>query len=94
VDVRPRTVVILAILAFAAAMSLVLVRHHARALFVELQAQRAENDQLGIEWNRLLIERETWSLYRMVDFEARRKLDMVMPREEQIETVVVAGGQP
>ncbi|MGR8918258.1 MAG: cell division protein FtsL [Gammaproteobacteria bacterium] len=65
--------------AFASAVELVLSRHQARQLFVELQSLRESRLELDREWGRLLLEQATWATQARVEELARGSLNMLSP---------------
>lgn len=71
-------------LIFASALNVVLQRDDARSLFIELQGLRKQKDDLDREWGQLLLEQGTWGAHGRVEDIARNKLDMTVPRQEQI----------
>lgn len=71
-------------LIFASALELVLVRYETRDLFIELQGLRRQQDELDREWGQLLLEQGTWGAHGRVEELARHRLDMTVPRQEEI----------
>lgn len=71
-------------LIFASALELVLVRYETRDLFIELQGLRKQQDELDREWGQLLLEQGTWGAHGRVEDLARNRLDMTVPRQEEI----------
>jgi cell division protein FtsL len=71
-------------LIFVSALNVVLQRDNSRSLFIELQGLRKEKDDLDREWGQLLLEQGTWGAHGRVEDIARNKLDMTVPRQEQI----------
>jgi len=61
------------------AVGVVLSKHHSRKLFVELQAQETERDELAVEWGRLQLEQSTWATHGRVEKLARERLQMSIP---------------
>lgn len=77
----------LAILALSVLMSsigIVLSRHHARRLFVELQALQRERDQMNDEWGQLQLEQATWGTHARVEDIAHSRLQMVPPQPKSV----------
>lgn len=68
------------IFTFASAIELVLNRHEARKLFVELQDLRDSRHRLEREWGQLLLEQATWATHVRVEELARDSLGMVVPQ--------------
>jgi len=71
-------------LAFASAVELVLSRHTARQLFVELQDLRGVEQDLEQEWGQLLLEQATWGAEQRVEQLASSKLDMLVPTPDGV----------
>ena len=46
---------------FFSAVQVVIARHETRKLFVEIQAQEKQRDNLNEEWGRLQLEQSTWA---------------------------------
>jgi len=82
--------IILLLIIFVSAMSVVFVRSANRQSFLALQAATYERDRLSEEWGRLQLEHATWSLHDLIENEARRKLGMIAPNPG--ETVVLRLG--
>ena len=72
-------VFILISLVFLSAMQLVLTRHEARRLFVEIQSLEKIRDSLNEEWGRLQLEQSTWATDGRVESIARTRLAMKIP---------------
>lgn len=70
---------ILVISVFISALEVVIARHHARKVFVEIQALEKTRAQLHEEWTRLLLEQSTWATDLRVETLARNKLAMQAP---------------
>ena len=61
------------------ALQVVVSRHDARYLFVELQSQYKVQDELNEQWGRLQLEYGTWAVNDIIDEYARTKLHMKEP---------------
>ena len=68
----------------ASAIGVIYVKHENRKLFIELEQQRKEQDQLDVDWGRLQLEQSTWSTHGRIEEIARRKLDMGLPAENEV----------
>ncbi len=75
---------VLVVLIFASALNVVLQRYETRALFIELTALRKQKDELDREWGQLLLEQGTWGAHGRVEDIARNRLDMTVPRQQDI----------
>ena len=80
-------IVLLAAAVLVSAISVVYVKHIGRAQFVELQKLEAKRDGLNEEWGRLLIELGTYTTPGRVEYEARKRLKMIVPTADM--TVVI-----
>ncbi|MFQ5544689.1 MAG: cell division protein FtsL [Acidiferrobacterales bacterium] len=69
----------LVMLVMLTAMTVVMLRHQSRLLFVEYQSLQAKRDSLNIEWGKLLLEEGAWSEHRRVETLARDRLHMATP---------------
>jgi cell division protein FtsL len=81
----------IALLCFLSALTLVLVRHENRLLFVELQRLQHNRDELEREWSRLQLEYSTLANPSRVDRLARRQLKMYSPTPEEIVVINLSG---
>jgi|TARA_B100000929_G_scaffold211652_1_gene168865 cell division protein FtsL len=61
------------------ALQVVISRHDARYLFVELQSQLQIKDELNEQWGRLQLEYGAWAVNDRIDTHARTKLNMKEP---------------
>ena len=61
------------------ALEVVISRHDARYLFVELQTQLQAQDELNEQWGRLQLEYGAWSVNDRIEEHARTKLNMKKP---------------
>jgi cell division protein FtsL len=69
------------------AVGVVYARHLTRGLFAQLQGLRAERDDLDVEWSKLQLEQSTWATHARVETVARTRLQMILPRQEDIVVV-------
>lgn len=69
---------------FISALQIVIARHEARRLFVELQVLEKTRDELNEEWGRLQLEQSTWAINDRVESFARTKLGMKMPERSSV----------
>ncbi len=80
-------VVLLWMMALGSAAGAVWTKHRSRELFIELERLYAKRDNLEIEWGQLQLEQSAWSTHAFVENVAARKLQMSMPRPEDIEVI-------
>lgn len=71
----------------AAAIQVVLNRHHARSLFSELQQLEKERDTLTAQWSRLKLEEGTLLNQVVVETRARQEMNMRIPRQSEIKVI-------
>jgi cell division protein FtsL len=79
--------VVLVMAVIASGVSVVYAKNLSRALFVELQQVRLQRDQADMEWGRLQLELATRGALGRVMRIAGERLQMHVPRAEQIEVV-------
>lgn len=71
----------------ASAVTVVRARHESRTLFVELERLSAERDRLNVEWWQWQLEQSAWSNHGFVERVAAERLDMKIPRPDEVEIV-------
>jgi len=69
---------------FVTAISIVYVSHTQRKLFIDLQKLQADKSKMNIEWDRLLLEENTFSSSAAIKKTAVNKLDLIIPETNQI----------
>ncbi|MFK8067635.1 MAG: cell division protein FtsL [Gammaproteobacteria bacterium] len=69
------------------ALSVVGTRHESRKLFVQLQDMEAQRDSMNEDWGRYQLEQATWGTHSRIEEVAREKLEMELPKSENIELV-------
>lgn len=74
-------------LIFLSAIQVVLTRFDNRQLFVQLQELKKQRDELDREYGQLLLEQGTWGTHGRIEDLARTKLNMTVPRSDQIRRV-------
>lgn len=72
---------------FLSALEVVVARHEARKLFVEIQALEKIRDNLNEEWTRLLLEQSTWATDARIETVARNELGMKVPVGESLQVM-------
>lgn len=75
---------ILLIMTFVSAISVVYVKHYNRKLFVELQYQEENRDNMAIEWGKLQLEQATWATHMRIESIARNELQMIIPENNDV----------
>jgi cell division protein FtsL len=69
------------------AMGVVYAKYTSRRYFVQLQTLQAERDAIEVEWGRLQLEQSTWATHGRVARIAGRKLQMHLPKAEEMMVV-------
>jgi len=77
-------VLILLIITFVSAISVVYVKHYNRKLFVEVQQLEKQRDNMEVEWGKLQLEQNTWATHSRIERIAREKLQMITPDNRDI----------
>lgn len=75
---------LLAVSVFVSAIGVVYSIHQSRKLFVQLQSQQAQRDEMDVEWGRLQLEQSTWATDARIEELASSKLDMIIPAPSAI----------
>ncbi len=70
---------VLLIVTFVSAISVVYVKHYNRKLFVELQQLEKQRDEMEVEWGKLQLEQNTWATHARIERIAKEKLQMITP---------------
>ena len=78
-----RTNLSLLLAVVACALGVVTSQHRARNLFVELQKEKDQAQQMEVEWGQLQLEQSTWAMPARVEQIAARRLHMHLPRRGQ-----------
>ncbi len=77
-------ILILLIGTFVSAVSVIYVKNYNRTLFVELQHEEKQRDELEVEWGQLQLEQNTWATHTRIERIAREKLQMMTPETGDI----------
>ena len=72
-------IMILLIVTFVSAISVVYIKHYNRKLFVELQQLEKQRDDMEVEWGKLQLEQNTWATHARIERVAKQKLQMITP---------------
>ena len=80
--------VLLVMLVTGSSMAVIYVKHESRVLFSELRFKQKIQDEQLIQWSRLQIQKSTLITQANVESIARKKLNMVLPDNVQIVTMV------
>lgn len=79
---------LLVVLILGSAMTVIYVKHESRTLFSELRLIQKKQDEQIILWSRLQLQNSTLITQSNVEDMARNKLDMVLPDNVQIVTLI------
>jgi len=71
-------------LVMGSAFAVVYSKHESRKLFVELQHERQQIDELDIDWGRLQLEQSAWSAHGRIESIARKRLGMKLPDADEV----------
>ena len=71
------------------ALSVVTSQHKARKLFIELQKEKEQAQQMDVEWGQLQLEQSTWATPARVERVAVQKLQMQLPKKGQVQFIKV-----
>ncbi|WP_198266299.1 cell division protein FtsL [sulfur-oxidizing endosymbiont of Gigantopelta aegis] len=77
-------ILILLIVTFVSAISVVYVKHYNRKLFVELQQLEKQRDDMDVEWGQLQLEQNTWATHTRIERIAKQKLQMITPKTSDV----------
>jgi len=69
---------------FFSAIKVVIARHETRKLFVEIQAQEKQRDNLNEEWGRLQLEQSTWATDARIESVSKTELHMIEPETRAV----------
>lgn len=86
--IRAFTTVMILLAVLATGIAVVMTRHQARKVFVELQALETRRDELNIEWGRLQLEQATWAETGRIERVARERLGLVAKEPQQVMVIV------
>lgn len=75
------------VLVLVSALGVIWARHETRVLFVELQSQQSQRDELNVDWGRLQLEQSAWATKARIERIARDELQMQRPVD--VEMVLV-----
>jgi cell division protein FtsL len=78
-----RLQIVLLLAAIACALGAVTSQHKARKLFVALQQEKAQAQDMDVEWGQLQLELSTWATPARVERFAAEKLRMHMPKDDE-----------
>jgi cell division protein FtsL len=85
--VSPAGRILLFVAVVLCALSVVTSQHKARKLFIELQKEKAQAQQMDVEWGQLQLEQSTWAAPARVEAVAVKKLQMQLPKNGQVQFI-------
>ncbi len=88
-----RANLLLLLLAIASALGVVTTQHQARKLFVELQKEKDQAQQMEVEWGQLQLEQSTWAMPVRVEKVAASRLQMQQPKGGQTRSIAIEPGE-
>jgi cell division protein FtsL len=80
---------LLLVVVVVCALSVVTSQHKARKLFIELQKEKEQAQQMEVEWGQLQLEQSTWATPARVEEVAVKRLQMQLPKNEQVQFIQV-----
>ena len=78
---------LLLILVFVTAFAVVYVKDLYRRMFIDYQNLQDQQNQLYVDWGKLLLEQSTWSTQARVQKIATERLNMEAPQDKQVVVV-------
>jgi cell division protein FtsL len=83
----PASQILMFVAVVLCALSVVTSQHKARKLFIELQKEKEQAQQMEVEWGQLKLEQSTWATPARVEEIAVRKLQMQLPKNGQVQFI-------
>jgi len=74
----------LSVAVLVTALAVIYSQHQSRKSFVELQELQKVRDEIDVQWGRLQLEQGAWTTHGRVEQIARNKLDMEIPRTDEV----------
>jgi cell division protein FtsL len=71
----------------ACALSVVTSQHKVRKLFIALQKEKEQAQQMDVEWGQLQLEQRTWATPARVEAVAVQQLRMQLPKSGQVKFI-------
>lgn len=79
--------VVLTIAVLFSAFTVVYVKDLYRRMFIHYQDLQAQQDQIYVDWGKLLLEQSTWSTQTRVQKIAAQRLQMDVPQANEINLI-------
>lgn len=83
----PASQALLLAVVVACALSVVTTQHKVRKLFIELQKEKEQAQQMDVEWGQLQLEQRTWATPARVEAVAVQQLHMQLPNSGQVKFI-------
>ena len=93
-ELRPAYQSLLLVAVVLCALSVVTSQHKARKLFIELQKEKEQAQQMEVEWGQLQLEQSTWAAPARVEQVAVQKLQMHLPKNGQVQFIRIKPPSP
>ena len=93
-ELRPAYQSLLLVAVVLCALSVVTSQHKARKLFIELQKEKEQAQQMEVEWGQLQLEQSTWAAPARVEQVAVQKLQMQLPKNGQVQFIRIKPPSP
>ncbi|RDH81335.1 MAG: cell division protein FtsL [endosymbiont of Galathealinum brachiosum] len=77
-------IALLVVAIMGSAIGVIYSKHQTRKIFVNLQKLHKQIDELDVEWGQLQLEQSAWSSHGRIEKVARKKLQMTLPRANEI----------
>ncbi len=74
-----RLIILLSMVVFSNALTVVYIRQENRDVFREVVAREEQRDRLNSEWGQLQVEQATWARHDRVEMVAKHDLNMIAP---------------
>ncbi|MBC8210960.1 MAG: cell division protein FtsL [Gammaproteobacteria bacterium] len=81
-------VLLLTVVVIGSSMAVIYVKHESRILFSELRLNQKQQDEKLLYWSRLQIQQSTLMTQANVESVASKRLNMVLPDNIQIVTLI------
>lgn len=75
---------ILVAMLMLSAIAVIYSKYQARQLFIEIQQKEKQLDDYEVEWGRLQLELTTLTEENRVEIEARKRLKLTLPNQNEI----------
>ncbi len=77
-------VALIIVAVMGSAIGVIYSKHQTRKIFISLQKINKQIDELDVEWGQLQLEQSAWASHGRIEKIARKKLQMTLPRANEI----------